>query len=247
MIIMVQPIGPLMWEHRRIEKIVPILQRESAKIKELQEVDPELINRIVDFFHVYADRTHHGKEEDILFKALTVKKLESGHRKIIDELMAEHAEARSKVKRLSEANQQYKQGDEKSLNTISQMLRELSSLYPKHIEKEDRHFFHPSMNYFTQAEQSKMLEEFYEFDREMIHWKYQKVIEELGGETQESATEAKSQRYRCTVCGYIYDPERGDPEHGVGPGTSFKDIPEEWRCPVCYAAKNRFKLIGEQE
>ncbi len=44
----------------------------------------------------------------------------------------------------------------------------------------------------------------------------------------------------CTSCGYIYDPEKGDPEQGQAPGTSFEDLPEDWRCPLCYAAKDVF-------
>ncbi|MDD3622590.1 MAG: rubredoxin [Methanofollis sp.] len=47
-------------------------------------------------------------------------------------------------------------------------------------------------------------------------------------------------RYQCTICGYIYDPEKGDPDGAVGPGTSFEDLPEDWTCPVCGAAKSDF-------
>ena len=48
-------------------------------------------------------------------------------------------------------------------------------------------------------------------------------------------------RYRCTVCGYVYDPEKGDPDTGVNPGTSFKSLPEDWVCPLCGAAKDVFE------
>jgi len=44
-------------------------------------------------------------------------------------------------------------------------------------------------------------------------------------------------KYRCTVCGYIYDPEAGDPDNGVNPGTAFENIPEDWTCPLCGASK----------
>ncbi|MCX5849067.1 MAG: rubredoxin [Deltaproteobacteria bacterium] len=40
-------------------------------------------------------------------------------------------------------------------------------------------------------------------------------------------------RYYCTVCGYIYDPVKGDPDHGVAPGTKFEELPESWTCPGC--------------
>jgi rubredoxin len=56
---------------------------------------------------------------------------------------------------------------------------------------------------------------------------------------------AKMAKYRCTVCGYIYDPELGDPDGGIAPGTSFEDIPDDWECPVCGAAKSEFEKAEE--
>ena len=49
------------------------------------------------------------------------------------------------------------------------------------------------------------------------------------------------EKWRCTVCGYIYDPEVGDPANGVDPGTAFEDIPDEWVCPVCGVDKSLFE------
>lgn len=51
----------------------------------------------------------------------------------------------------------------------------------------------------------------------------------------------KVAKYRCTVCGYIYDPEEGDPDGGIAPGTPFEEIPDDWVCPVCGAAKSDFE------
>ncbi len=50
-------------------------------------------------------------------------------------------------------------------------------------------------------------------------------------------------KYRCTVCGYIYDPAMGDPDSGVAPGTSFADVPADWLCPECGAAKDAFEKM----
>ncbi len=47
-------------------------------------------------------------------------------------------------------------------------------------------------------------------------------------------------KYVCDVCGYIYDPEKGDPEGGINPGTSFQDLPDDWICPECGAGKDEF-------
>ena len=53
--------------------------------------------------------------------------------------------------------------------------------------------------------------------------------------------EQKMDRYVCTVCGYVYDPEAGDPDHGVAPGTPWEALPEDWVCPVCGLGKDVFE------
>lgn len=52
-------------------------------------------------------------------------------------------------------------------------------------------------------------------------------------------------KYECIVCGYIYDPELGDPDGDIAPGTSFEDIPDEWTCPVCGVTKVDFKKVED--
>jgi len=50
-------------------------------------------------------------------------------------------------------------------------------------------------------------------------------------------------KYICLVCGYVYDPEIGDPDGGIAPGTNFKDIPGNWVCPLCGVEKSEFEKI----
>jgi len=50
-------------------------------------------------------------------------------------------------------------------------------------------------------------------------------------------------KYECTVCGYIYDPAEGDPENNIQPGTAFKDLPDDWVCPICGATKDEFREV----
>lgn len=52
-------------------------------------------------------------------------------------------------------------------------------------------------------------------------------------------------KYVCIVCGYEYDPEAGDPDSGINPGTPFEEIPEDWVCPVCGATKDQFEPLEE--
>jgi len=51
------------------------------------------------------------------------------------------------------------------------------------------------------------------------------------------------QKYQCKVCGYVYDPEEGDPDSGIAPGTPFEDLPEDWYCPVCGVYKEDFERV----
>ena len=51
------------------------------------------------------------------------------------------------------------------------------------------------------------------------------------------------QKYICTPCGYVYDPEEGDAMSGVDHGTAFEDLPEDWLCPMCGAGKEMFKPL----
>jgi len=50
-------------------------------------------------------------------------------------------------------------------------------------------------------------------------------------------------KYECTVCGYVYDPEVGDPDSDIAPGTPFEKLPSDWVCPLCGAPKSDFKKV----
>ena len=52
-------------------------------------------------------------------------------------------------------------------------------------------------------------------------------------------------KYKCIMCGYIYDPASGDLENGIEPGTAFEDIPDDWTCPDCGADKGQFEPVED--
>jgi hemerythrin-like domain-containing protein len=166
-----------MVEHRLIERMITIVKEELDAIEEGKKTDPVFIDTYVDFARTYADRCHHGKEEDILFRDLAKKKLSPEHKKTMDELVQEHIYARKTVGELVAAKDRYAQGKSEALKDIASKLRALAEFYPKHIKKEDEHFFFPILEYFTKREQDAMLQEFWEFDRKLIHEKYQKIVE----------------------------------------------------------------------
>jgi len=171
------PVGPLMKEHRLIERMIRIMDVELEKIKEDSKADPSFIDTAVDFIRAYADRCHHGKEEDILFRDLAKRNISAEHKRIMDELIKEHVMGRNNVKKLAEAKEKYIQGNKDALKDIISNMEMLIKFYPKHIEKEDKHFFIPCMDYFNDVEKDAMLKEMWEFDRNMIHEEYTKMVE----------------------------------------------------------------------
>ncbi len=70
------------------------------------------------------------------------------------------------------------------------------------------------------------------------------IAPEQEGQTEkvsEKAGSESSAKYKCTICGYVYDPEAGDPDNGVPAGTPFENLPDAWVCPICSAPKSEFE------
>ena len=172
----VQPIAPLMIEHRVIERMIRITRLKLEEFKRTTIPSEAFIDALVDFIRTYADQNHHGKEEGILFRDLKKKKISIEHKKIMGELLQEHIIGRKTTSQLETAKIRYFSGIKKDLSVILEKMQFLVNLYPRHIEKEDKHFFLPVMTYFSSEELDKMLEEEHMFDRKMIHRKYSEVV-----------------------------------------------------------------------
>jgi hemerythrin-like domain-containing protein len=173
------PVDALMQEHRLIERMISQMKKEVLTMKSKQDVNSTFIDIAVDFIRVYADRCHHGKEEGVLFRELSGKQMTSEHAEMMRELINEHVYARKTTASLNEAKKRYVKGNEYARNDVWKLLNDLVEFYPKHIEKEDKRFFYPSMYYFSPQEQETMLNEFRDFDRKIIHEHYTKVLDEL--------------------------------------------------------------------
>jgi len=170
-----------MIEHRLIERMISVIRDKLSRVARTGWIDPAFVDIAVDFIRTYADRTHHGKEEDILFRDLRDRNLSATDRRVMNELIEEHVFGRKITKALIEANILYRTGDKAALDDIAGNLRTLVDFYPKHIEKEDKVFFPAARAYFSEKEDQAMLAEFYEFDQRMIHEKYQTVVNDLEG------------------------------------------------------------------
>jgi len=55
----------------------------------------------------------------------------------------------------------------------------------------------------------------------------------------------KMKKYKCTVCGWVYYPAKGDPDNGIAPNTPFEEIPDDWTCPECGVTKEDFEPVEE--
>lgn len=72
-------------------------------------------------------------------------------------------------------------------------------------------------------------------DQDVVH-----PLDALLGEEESGV-----KKYRCIACGYIYDPEKGDPDGGIAPGTPFAELPDDWVCPECGVGKDMFEPAEE--
>lgn len=178
------PIGPLMHEHRLIERMVAQIKARLGRDPDGSGLDAGFVAGAVDFFRNYADRCHHGKEEDILFRELARIGLEPGLAAIMAELTEEHRRGRRLVGDIERAQLARLRGDESIVPELVHLLKELTGFYPVHIEKEDKRFFFPVMELFDGPAKQAMLEEFADFDRQLIHEIYRKRVEgwETGGD-----------------------------------------------------------------
>lgn len=172
------PIDLLVEEHTLIARMLTLFGKEIEKLK-ASNGDHCFINAAVDFFMSYGDRTHHGKEEDILFRELGQKPLSEEHRNEMGELLEEHVVARNKIKDLKALNQKFIDGDSSVQLQLVTALEDLSAFYNQHIQKENTHFFISAKEYMNDTEWELMLKEFAEFDRSVIHEKYKALIAEM--------------------------------------------------------------------
>jgi len=166
-----------MIEHRLIERMIKVLDRQRAAIGEGNPPDSDLLDTAVDFMRTYADRCHHGKEEALLFTKLRTKEMSSDMVQAMDRLIADHARSRALVGRMQEANDRSRGGDASASHELQGILAELVTLYPDHISREDKQFFPQAMRYLDRKESDDLLLQFKEFDRKLIHERYAAMVE----------------------------------------------------------------------
>jgi hemerythrin-like domain-containing protein len=174
-----KPIGILMREHRIIERMIVLLEKEKDAMKITSKIHIDFLTAAVDFFKVYSDKIHHGKEEDILFHRLSEKPLNIEHRRTISQLMDDHMTARSYIRTLDVARDRYIQNNPESILEIIGTIERIQLLYAAHIEREDKHFFYPAMDYFSDEEQAQMVQDLFEYDQTVNKDKYESMVKQF--------------------------------------------------------------------
>ena len=123
-------------EHRLIERLLRVLAQAASKVERGEEVSPTDFARALDFIRNFADRCHHGKEEDCLFPALEAHGLPR-HAGPVGVMLAEHEEGRGYVRGLAQALEQWQKGDKSASRAVAKNARGYAALLANHIPKED--------------------------------------------------------------------------------------------------------------
>lgn len=171
-------------EHAAIETMLTILDRICNKLHAGGKVDPEHLDRIVEFFRVFADRCHHGKEEEIFFPALEMAGIpkEGGP---IGVMLGEHDRMRGLMHGLAEVVDRYRAGEEKAGEGIALYASDYSATLRGHIEKENNVLFKMAEIHLSPDEEREIAERFESMEVEKIgagkHEELHAVLERLKG------------------------------------------------------------------
>ncbi|UCE67484.1 MAG: hemerythrin domain-containing protein [Candidatus Zixiibacteriota bacterium] len=174
------PIEKLMDEHQNILAGIDILARNADRLEKGEKVDPRFFNEAIDFIRNYADRYHHAKEEDILFKKMEKAgfPVEGGP---IAVMLSEHDQGRHYVRAMEKANERYIVGDKSAVNEIAENAKSYVYLLRAHIDKEDRILYPMARNALGESGIEAMRPDFDRVEKEKsgTEEKYKALLKEL--------------------------------------------------------------------
>lgn len=160
-------IGSLKEEHEVIERMLRILNVASDKLERGEEVSPEIFKKSIDFIRTFADRCHHGKEEECLFPMVEARGIprQGGPTGV---MLTEHDQGRGFVRSFAEAVEKYEKGDKSAKQAIIQNARGYASLLSQHIPKENDILYPLADRMLGPSEQKELLEKFEKIENERI-------------------------------------------------------------------------------
>lgn len=170
-------------EHGNIKKILKVIRKICVSILEGKEVPNDDLALIIDFIRNYADKYHHGKEEDMLFKDMATELVDKIGPGPIQGMLIEHDYGRGFVRELEAALKTYKEGNNDVKVDIIANAMGYANLLEKHIFKEDNMLYRYAQNNLSEETLNKLDKEFKNFEKDKKHLeikeKYLNLVEEL--------------------------------------------------------------------
>lgn len=162
-----RPTELLMEEHRAIERMLGIVEAVCRRLEAGQDVPAGDLEEIIEFIQVFADRCHHGKEEDLLFAEMEKAGIprQGGP---IGVMLVEHEQGRAHVRAVKEAVAAYKAGDRSVIPTIVRSALGYVSLLQQHIYKEDNILYRMADMHLSDEQERRLLEGFERVEQERI-------------------------------------------------------------------------------
>jgi hemerythrin-like domain-containing protein len=180
-----KPTEALMTEHRAIERMLAVLETAAERLENGQPVRPELFREAVDFVRNFADRCHHGKEEENLFPRMQERGVprDGGPLAV---MLFEHDEGRAHVGAIAEAIDACEGGDSSAARAIAENARGYVQLLREHIMKEDNVLFPMADRLLTPGDQQDLERRFEQIESERmgpaVHARYHRLLDRLEDE-----------------------------------------------------------------
>jgi hemerythrin-like domain-containing protein len=176
------PAEQLKEEHEGILLMLKILGKICEKLESGTKVDPEHLDRIVEFFRVFADKCHHGKEEDLLFPEMEKSGI-SREQGPIGVMLLEHDQGRGHVRKMGDAAAKIRKDDPAAPAEFAGSAREYIALLTRHIEKENNILFPMGDRAIPRKKQGELVEAFEKLEREKIgegtHERFHQLLHDL--------------------------------------------------------------------
>jgi len=169
-------------EHEAIKLMLRILEKVSEKLESGQSVNTDNLEKIIEFIQVFADKCHHGKEEDLLFREMEAIGFPRDQGPV-GVMFLEHDEGRGYVRRMKDGVAALKTGNNKSASVIAKNARDYVSLLSQHIEKEDKILYPMAEKRLPEAKLKELEKRFEKVEEETIgfgkHEKFHKLLHRL--------------------------------------------------------------------
>jgi hemerythrin-like domain-containing protein len=176
------PIDDLVHEHKAIKVMLSIMSKIAENIRNDKRVDTNDIESIIDFLKTFADKCHHGKEENALFPAL----VEAGIPKEggpVGVMLHEHTVGREYIKEITTTTEQFKSGSSETLQLITDSLISYINLLNSHIQKEENILFHMAEKVLTTQKQNEIYDHFERIEEEVVghgvHEQFHELLNKL--------------------------------------------------------------------